>query len=192
MNKRFYVHFTSQMQWDPLASLSVTTEWPIDQVACSVNKLTGTVFLGVDAAFSVCSMLLCGWLLVLHYLSALAAGGRHCDVCCMCQSWALNLDPTSFCNAARQAGLGRGSGCILAGYFFSSLVSASSISFCVPLIIVPPLETHVFVSKRQRATFRTVALGLSFSLCRSDCVSINPQSHLVIILANIHHCLVSD
>lgn len=58
-----------------LAPRSVTTEWPINQVACSANKLTGTVFLGVDCLSLMCSMLLCRQLLMLHCLSAPAAVG---------------------------------------------------------------------------------------------------------------------
>lgn len=58
-----------------LAPRSVTTEWPINQVACSANKLTGTVFLGVDCLSLMCSMLLCRRLLTLHCLPAPAAVG---------------------------------------------------------------------------------------------------------------------
>lgn len=69
------------------------------------------------SALLVCSMLLCGRLLVLHYLSAPQLQGvRHCDVCFMCQIWALNLNPSIFSNSS-QMGLGRGSNCIPAGYF---------------------------------------------------------------------------
>lgn len=103
------------------------------------------------SALLVCSMLLCGRLLVLHYLSAPQLQGvRHCDVCFMCQIWALNLNPSIFSNSS-QMGLGRGSNCIPAGYFSSSLVSASGGSFSVTLNIVPPLERHVFVTKTLHA-----------------------------------------
>lgn len=118
--------------------------------------------------------------------------GRHCDLCCMCQIWALTLDPSSFSNAARQAGLKRGRGCIPAGYFSSSLISASSASFSVVLIIVPPLEPHIFVIEMETCYFTRLLRSESLSLCLSDCVSINPQSHLVVLWANIHHCLVSN
>lgn len=47
-------------------------------------------------------------------------------VCCMGQIWALNFDPSSFSNAAKQTGLGRGRDRTPDGYFPSSLVSASS------------------------------------------------------------------
>lgn len=73
-------------------------------------------------------------------------GGRCCHVCFMCQIWALTLDPSSFSNAARQAGFGRGRSCITPGYF-SLLVRASSASF---LIVVPPLA-HIFVAEGQHA-----------------------------------------
>lgn len=143
------------------------------------------------AALSVCPMLFaddCWWCIVcLLQLQ----GGRHCDVCCMCQIWALTLDPSSFSNAARLAGLGRRRGCVPAGYF-SSLVSASSASFFVTLITVPPLESRIFFSKKATWSYTEPRCSGSPSLCLSCCVSANPQAYLVVLSANIHHCLVSD
>lgn len=53
-------------------------------------------------------------------------------------------------------------------------------SFTVTLIILPQIEPHIIVTKRLRAIL--VVCGTQNCVC---------VSHLVVISANIHHCLVS-
>lgn len=112
--------------------------------------------------------------------------GRHCDVCHVCQIWALNLDLSSFGNAVEQAGLGRGGDCIPVGYFSSSpphqCFFLCDINHCLHW-------NHTSLSlKGNTLLYLTVAFK-TVCLCLSDCGSMNPLSHLV-ILTNIHCCLV--
>lgn len=143
------LQFITQTQSGPPAPQSVIIEWPINQVACSVNKLTGTVFLVLGHLSQLCQCVPClsvddCWCCIVSLLQL--QFGRHCD---------LGFDLGSFiiqqCCKARRAWKEEGVVFQL-GTSPHSLISASSASFSVALIIVPPLEPHIFVTERQHVT----------------------------------------
>lgn len=160
---------------------------PVIQVACSVNKLTGSVVLVVGC---------CSFAHVFHafvqmtagFASSLYSGLSTVDnvmfVLCI---WALTWTPTSFVNAARLAGSGREGG--LSSRWVLLLLSPSSASFCVMLIIRPLSRITNLCHWKATCYFTGLWCFESPSLCLSDFVSINLRCHLVVLLANIHHCL---
>ncbi len=170
------------MQWDPLAPRSVTTEWPINQVACSVNKLTGTVFLGVCRCF----------VNVFHAFVRTTAG-----VAFSLRSSCRGVDIVIFVVCARSAMLqGRRAweeeGVVFQpGYFSSSLVSASCASFSVTLTIVPLLEPHVSVTKRQHATLPDCgARTLSHCVFLTVCLTLLSSWLTFISVSSLTNCMV--
>lgn len=132
------------------------------------------------AAVSVCSMLLCRRLLLLHYPSAPAV--RVVDtvmfvVCARSGLWTWILHHW----ALLQSRLGKRKGLYSSS---SSVASVSSASFSVTLTIVSPLEPHIFVTKRQHAFLLDCSIK-SCCVFLSNSVCVNKPTTLIVLSSRL-------